>query len=150
MVAGRVLGHAYGGLPSMIALGSVVLGGVLERHPGLRVAFLEAGASWVPYVVDRMQESYDTFGLRGDGLELDPGAAVRGGQVYIAVEPEEPALPFVAELIGDDHLVLGSDYCHPEGMCPFTMQALAERDDLSEATRRKILHENPARLYGLG
>jgi predicted TIM-barrel fold metal-dependent hydrolase len=149
LVHGEIMGETYGGFPSMLALGSLVLGGVLERHPNLRVAFLEAGAGWVPYVMERMQSSYSTFSMKDSKLRRDPEDYIRGGQVYIATEPDEDVLPVVAELIGEDHLVLGSDYCHPEGMCPFTMKALAERDDLSEGLKKKILHENPARLYGL-
>jgi predicted TIM-barrel fold metal-dependent hydrolase len=146
----KVMREAYGGLPSMIALGSLVLGGVLDRHPGLRVALLEAGAGWVPYVLDRMQESYESFGLRSNRFARDPHDTITGGQVYVAAEPDEPTLPVVAELLGADHLVLGSDYCHPEGRCPFTMRDLAARHDLDDDLKRKILFENPARLYGLG
>ena len=149
LAPGQIMGETYGGFPSMLALGSVVLGGVLERHPNLRVAFLEAGAGWVPYVMDRLQESYETFSLHAEKLPRDPEDYIRGGQVYIATEPEERALPLVAELLGEDYLVLGSDYCHPEGMCPFTMTALAERADLSDDLKRKILYDNPTRLYGL-
>src|SRR4029079_12997304 len=68
----KVMREAYGGVPSMLALGSLVLGGVLDRHPELRVALLEAGAGWVPYVLDRMQESYEAFGLRSNRFARDP------------------------------------------------------------------------------
>ena len=55
----------------------------------------------------------------------------------------------MVDAIGADRLVIGSDYCHPEGMCPFTMKVLANRDDLSLDVRRKILYDNPKRLYRL-
>jgi len=55
----------------------------------------------------------------------------------------------VADILGADQLVLGSDYCHPEGRCPFTMRDLAARHDLDPILKRKILSDNPARLYGL-
>jgi len=145
----KVMREAYGGVPSMLALGSLVLGGVLDRHPELRVALLEAGAGWVPYVLDRMQESYEAFGLRSNRFARDPHETITGGQVFVSTEPDEPTLPVVADLLGADHIVLGSDYCHPEGKCPFTMHDLAARDDLDDALKRKILFDNPARLYGL-
>jgi predicted TIM-barrel fold metal-dependent hydrolase len=141
--------EAYGGLPSMLALGSLVLGGVLDRHPGLRVALLEAGAGWVPYVLDRIQESYESFGLRSNRFARDPHEIITGGQVFVSTEPDEPTLPIVADILGADHLVLGSDYCHPEGKCPFTMHDFAARDDLDVDLKREILFGNPARLYGL-
>jgi len=45
--------------------------------------------------------------------------------------------------------VIGSDYCHPEGMCPFTMKVFADREDLSLDVRKKVLYDNPKRLYRL-
>ena len=104
----------------------------------------------MPYVLDRIQESYESFGLRANRFARDPHDTITGGQVYVAAEPDEPTLPVVAELLGADHLVLGSDYCHPEGRCPFTMRDLAARRDLDDDVKRKILFDNPARLYGLG
>lgn len=141
--------EAYGGLSSMLALGHLVLGGVLDRYPALRFAFLEAGAGWVPFFAERLQASYRTFSQKHERLSREPEEYVRSSQLYFATEPDEPLLPAVVELIGEDRLILGSDYCHPEGMCPYTMKVLAERADLSEARKRKILWENPSRLYGL-
>ncbi len=141
--------EAYGSLSSQIALGNLVLGGVLDRHPELRVAFLEAGAGWVPYQIERLQAAWSTFSFRREAAGRAPEAVLRSGQLYFATEPDEAILPAVAEIVGADQLVLGSDYCHPEGQCPFTMKTLAARDDLSDALKRKILSENPARLYGI-
>src|SRR3954470_22635811 len=104
----KVMREAYGGVPSMLALGSLVLGGVLDRHPDLRVALLEAGAGWVPYALDRMQESYEAFGLRSNRFARDPHDTITGGQVFVSTEPDEPTLPVVADVLGPDHLVLGS------------------------------------------
>jgi predicted TIM-barrel fold metal-dependent hydrolase len=111
--------------------------------------FLETGAGWVPYMMDRLQASYEMFTLTNDRLDQDPQDYVRGGQLYFATEPDEAIMAAVADIVGADQLVLGSDYCHPEGMCPFTMKVLAERSDIGEDLKRKILSDNPARLYGL-
>jgi uncharacterized protein len=146
---GDVMPHAYGTVPSMLALGHLVLGGVLDRFPGLTVCFLEAGAGWVPYVMDRLQASYQTFGLKSRALRMTPEEYIRGDQLYFAADADEATLPSVIDAIGADRIVVGSDYCHPEGMCPLTMRLLAEREDLSPGARRKILCDNPRRLYGL-
>ncbi|BCI88156.1 hypothetical protein NIIDMKKI_33620 [Mycobacterium kansasii] len=50
----------------MTAMTALVSGGVFERHPQLRVAFLEAGAGWVPFFIDRLHEHYEK---RGDWIE---------------------------------------------------------------------------------
>jgi len=141
--------EAYGSLSSQLALGSLVLGGVLDRHPELRVAFLEAGAGWVPHVIERLQGAWSSFSFRREAAGRAPEQVLRGGQLYFATEPDEALLPAVAAIVGEERLVLGSDYCHPEGQCPYTMKTLAARSDLTPAQKRKILCENPARLYGL-
>ena len=65
----------------MTAMTALVSGGVFDRHPKLRVAFLEAGVGWVPYFVDRMHEHYEK---RGDwipnGWKRDPRRVHRGRQ----------------------------------------------------------------------
>jgi uncharacterized protein len=140
---------AYGSMPSMIALGHLIMGGVLDRHPNLDIAFLETGAGWVPYFMDRIQSGYETFTLKANRLPRDPEEYIRGEHLYFATEPDEALLPAVIDIVGEDRLVLGSDYCHPEGKCPFTMKMLAERSDISDTAKRKILGDNPARLYRL-
>src|SRR5579871_2097337 len=149
MLHGDVMPHAYGSVPSMVALGHIVLGGVLDRFPGLTVCFLEAGTGWVPYVMDRLEAAYTTFGRKASALGKTPAEYIRSEQLYFAADPDETALPGVVDAIGAERIVVGSDYCHPEGMCPLTMQVLADRQDLSLDTRRKILYDNPRRLYRL-
>ena len=149
LLGGELMEEAYGSIPSMMALGHVVLGGVLDRFPELTVCFLEAGAGWVPYVMDRLQTNYETFGARRKALRKSPAEYIRSDQLYFAADPEETALPAVVDAIGADRIVIGSDYCHPEGMCPLTMRVLAQRDDLSLDARRRILCDNPRRLYRL-
>jgi len=100
-------------------------------------------------VTERIQGAYDIFSRKLERLERTPEEVVKSDQLYFGVEPEEALLPAVAELIGEDQLVLGSDYCHPEISCPYTMKTLAERNDLSDGLDRKIRDENPARLFSL-
>lgn len=149
LLTGHVMGEAYGGIPSMLALGHLILGGVLDRFPALTVCFLETGVGWVPYVMDRLQGNYETFGSKLHPLGRSPEEYLHSGQLYFAADPDETTLPAAVDAIGSDWLVIGSDYCHPEGMCPHTMRVLAERDDLTLEVRRKILYDNPKRLYRL-
>ena len=50
----------------MTAMTALISGGVFDRHPGLRVAFLEAGVGWVPFFIDRLHEHFEK---RGDWIE---------------------------------------------------------------------------------
>ena len=147
MVHLPMMDEAYGSIPSMLALGHLIMGGVLDRFPELTVCFLEVGVGWVPYVMDRLDTNYEMFGSKQNRMRQRPSDYVRSEQLYFAADPDEPMLPAVVDAIGAERLVIGSDYCHPEGMCPFTMKELADRADLSADVKRKILYDNPKRLY---
>src|SRR4029078_9986955 len=51
----------------MTAMTALVSGGVLDRHPTLRVAFLEAGVGWVPVFIDRLHAHFQERGDRTPG-----------------------------------------------------------------------------------
>ena len=134
----------------MTAMTALVSGGVFDRHPRLRVAFLEAGVTWVPYFIDRLHEHWEK---RGDwipnGWRHDPRHYVEAGNVWVSCEPEEPILPAVAEILGDDFIMYASDYPHWDGAWPESTKPLRSRADLSEATRAKVAGGNARRFYGI-
>jgi predicted TIM-barrel fold metal-dependent hydrolase len=68
-----------------------------------------------------------------------------GGNFFYSAEPDEKALPYVLERIGEDLIIFASDY--PHGGSAFTGDLL-RRSDLSERAQTKILRENGIRLLG--
>jgi predicted TIM-barrel fold metal-dependent hydrolase len=134
----------------MTAMTALISGGVFDRHPSLRIGFLEAGVGWVPYFIDRMHEHYEK---RGDwipnGWQHDPSEYLERGNVWVTCEPEEPILPGVIDVLGDDFIMYASDYPHWDGDWPESTKHLRSRDDLSDASRAKIAGENAARFYRL-
>ncbi|MGH7895163.1 MAG: amidohydrolase family protein [Candidatus Binatia bacterium] len=134
----------------MTAMTALVSGGVFDRHPKLRVAFLEAGVGWVPYFIDRMHEHYEK---RGDwipnGWRREPREYVERGNVWVSCEPEEPILPAVAAILGDHFIMYASDYPHWDGAWPESTKALRQRTDVSETLRAKIAGANARRFYAL-
>jgi predicted TIM-barrel fold metal-dependent hydrolase len=129
---------------------ALVSGGVFDRHPKLRVAFLEAGVGWVPYFIDRMHEHYEK---RGDwipnGWRREPVEYLRAGNVWVSCEPEEPILPGVIDVLGDDFIMYASDYPHWDGAWPESTKHLRTRPDLPESSREKIAGGNALRFYGI-
>lgn len=134
----------------MTAMTALVTGGVFDRHPRLRVAFLEAGVGWVPFFVDRLHEHYEKRGswIPG-GWKRDPREYLAAGNVWVSCEPEEPILPGVIDVLGDDFIMFASDYPHWDGEWPESTKPLRTRDDIGEASRAKIAGGNAARFYGL-
>jgi predicted TIM-barrel fold metal-dependent hydrolase len=133
----------------MLGLGSFIGGGVLARHPELRVAFLEANCSWAPWLVWRMDESYE---LEGDefmrDLDMMPSEYFRR-QCLVSVEPDEaPVVHFIADF-GADNLVYSTDYPHGDSRYPKATESFLELP-ISDDNKRKILWDNCARFYAVG
>jgi predicted TIM-barrel fold metal-dependent hydrolase len=136
-------------IEQMLAMAALIGGGVLERHPGLRVAFLEAGCGWLPYWLWRLDEHWEkTRGIAGEPeLPLKPSDYFHR-QCWISCEPDEPYLPQALAFIGEDRLLFASDYPHPDHKWPDTVEA-ARALPITDAAKGKLLWDNPAALYGL-
>ncbi len=134
----------------MTAMTALVTGGVLERHPGLRVAFLEAGCGWVAYFLDRMHEHFEKRGdWVPDGWKRDPAEYWARGQIWVTCESAEPMLAATVAHLGAERIMYASDYPHWDSEFPDSARPLRERDDLSEADRAAVLGGSAAHLFGL-
>jgi predicted TIM-barrel fold metal-dependent hydrolase len=133
----------------MVATTALVLGGVLERHPRLRVALLESGVGWVPYFFERLHEHVEKRGRLAPECKRDPRDYIARGQLYVSCEPEESAVRFAAEALGPDFILYASDYPHWDSDFPESTKPLRERSDLSAATKARVLGENARVFYGL-
>ncbi|HKA53665.1 MAG TPA: amidohydrolase family protein [Candidatus Binatia bacterium] len=134
---------------NMLASTALIMGGVLERHPGLRVVHLESGAGWVAFWLDRLAASVQG-GFRGleiPGLKLHPIDYFRR-QCYISADPDDPGIKQVIEVMGDDNIVTATDFSHPEGRRYVrAVQEMLELPGVSEESKRKIMWDNALRLY---
>jgi predicted TIM-barrel fold metal-dependent hydrolase len=131
----------------IMALTSFVAGGILERHPRLRVAFLESGATWALSYMHRLDEHLETFGFDRARLSMKPSDYFRR-QCFVSVEEPEPALGVMLEAYPES-IVFASDYPHGDGTFPGSTRELLETTELSAAAVRAILRDNADRLYGL-
>lgn len=134
----------------MFAATAMVTGGVFERHPRLRVAFVEAGVGWLPYLVERLHEHYEK---RADwipgGWKRDPREYLARGQIYVTCEGEDATLPGAASVVGEDCIMFASDFPHWDSPYPHATESARERKDIGESLRRKLLGENASRFFGL-
>ncbi|MCG8417499.1 MAG: amidohydrolase [Proteobacteria bacterium] len=134
----------------MIALLALIEGGVFERHPRLRVAFLEAGCGWLPYWLYRLDEiEYAYLAAEvAETVKRKPSEYFQR-QCFVSIEPDEPYLAAMIENIGAKTLIFGSDFPHPDHDDTIVARAVDLADVLARDTVRKILWDNAARLYGL-
>ncbi len=143
------------------AVWHLIFGGVLERHPKLRVVLTEQGTSWIPRGLDTL----DWFHRRmTNGGAAEDGVLRRGGARQMSLTPSEyfqrnfwvgasflrPSESPLRYEIGVDRIMWGADYPHSEGSYPYTTEALrAAFADRSRRPRRKAMVETtPADVYG--
>jgi len=133
----------------MMACMDIIMGGVMERFPRLQFGFLEGQCGWLPFWLDRMDDHYEWRHPYGEmqHLKIKPSEYFQR-QGYAAVECDEEFVSHVVEAIGDERLVTTSDYPHGDAKYPESIDRFFKLP-LSEASKKKILWDNPARLYGL-
>jgi predicted TIM-barrel fold metal-dependent hydrolase len=141
----RVYGQPMG---QMLGLGSFLGGGILERHPQLKVAFLEANCSWLPWLLWRLDEGYEREGdIAMPDLTMPPSAYFKR-QCLVSVEPDETPARHVIEDLGPDYLVFSTDYPHGDSKYPEAVESFLKLP-LSDEAKRKILWDNCARFYNV-
>ena len=133
----------------MIALTALTLGGVLERHPRLRVAFLESGVGWVPYFLERLDEHVEKRGRQVPECRRPPSEYAARGQCVFSCEPEEHGLAYATARLGAERIMYASDYPHWDSDFPHTVAPIRDRTDLTAEAKAAILGGTAARFYAL-
>jgi predicted TIM-barrel fold metal-dependent hydrolase len=136
-------------MEQMVALLDLIEGGVLERHPRLRVAFLEAGCGWLPYWLWRLDDEYEHLSDEVDEHVRRAPSAYFQRQAWVAAEPDEPYLPALVDFIGGDRILFGTDFPHVDHDEGRVSAALARRRSLSDEQLRKYLWDNGASFFAL-
>jgi predicted TIM-barrel fold metal-dependent hydrolase len=132
----------------MLAALSVIWEGVCDRHPRVRIAFLESGGGWIAGWLDRMDRHFDDKGFNDSGLSMRPSELFQRN-CWISFEPVERSLSVLADYIGPHKILWATDYPHPDGFFPGAPKLIADRPELSAATKREILGGGAKRFYGL-
>jgi len=143
-----VLGHTFAfPLTNMMTVGCMTAGGVLQKFPKLKAAFLEGNCSWLPWLLYRLDEQWEIFG-DGQDTQLDhlPSEYFKD-RCYVSVEADGELLYHVVETVGDDNIVISTDYPHTDAGYPFAMTNFVNYDKVSDVSKKKILWDNCARLY---
>jgi predicted TIM-barrel fold metal-dependent hydrolase len=133
----------------MLGFSHLVCGGVLERHPRLKVVVLEAGGGWLGHWFDRFDHFAQVYGWMAPELKLKPSQYFKR-QCWISFDPDESTLPALTPIIGEDRIVWASDYPHLDATFPGVVDELDEHlEKLPASARDKVRGANAAALYGL-
>ena len=134
----------------MLQLIHMTYEGTFERFPDVRFGFLEGGATWVPYIANRMDEEWEKLGeVQAPGCRKRPSRYLTAGNIYFHVESSEDLIPEAIRYLGEGSLMYASDLPHWDSEYPDSIEQLAGRSDLSDARKQAILHDNAARFYAL-
>ena len=129
--------------PVTDAVASWVCHGALYRFPELKVAVIENGSAWL---VPLLNEMADIYKKAPEAFPSDPVEMIRS-RIHISPFWEDD-LGELADIVGVDRVLFGSDYPHPEGLATPAryIDVLNERTKLTEEDKAKVMGGNLARL----
>lgn len=158
----NALGHPFG---IMIQAAGMVSHGTFERFPGLRVAYLEGGSSWVPFFMDRMDRAYgqshyevdlDGQHILGPNPDIKPSDYIKqkieSGNIYIGFDVDDEGLGDAVGRAGNKPFLYATDFpheSHDAELCIHESSELLAREDLSPADKQAIVADNAERFYGV-
>jgi aminocarboxymuconate-semialdehyde decarboxylase len=128
------------------AICSMIFGGVLARFPKLRVAFAHGGGSF-PFTIGRIEHG---FSVRPDLVAIDNAVNPRDyiGKFWVDSLVHDPkAMDFLIDIMGTDHICLGSDYPFPLG--EHHPGQLIETQSYPEELKEKLLYRNALSWLGV-
>jgi len=134
-------------MEQQMAMVSLLLGGVAERHPRLRMAFLECGAGWLPYWLWRMDEHFENEGRKFTSLSMKPSEYAQR-QCWVSMDSDEHTGLSAVALGPLPRVVWGSDYPHHDGKFPLALKTLQGLPGMDSVNFRKVVCDAPRELFG--
>ena len=144
-------------MDNMRCIADLIFGGICHRFPQLRFVSVESGVGWLPGALEAFDWQWRNGGINVEHPEYDllPSEYFRR-QIYGCFWFEEASALFAIEQL-PDNILYETDYPHPTCQHPGPLTPAQRPRDyaqrtlgrLDEATARKVLHDNAARLYGI-
>jgi predicted TIM-barrel fold metal-dependent hydrolase len=134
--------------PCTYAFYSLLVNEVPARFPALKWGFFEAGAAWVPWILQEAAR-IDESGMRSNRDWRAERGVLEENNMYVACQIDDD-LPYLVTRLGAENIVCGSDWGHVDfGSDPAAHRQLAARADLGDAARMRIVDTNGRRLFGI-
>ena len=135
---------------NLIHMINIVINGIPERFPNLKIVWIESGLAWLPFLMQRLDNEYTMRTSEAPLLKKLPSEYMR--DFFYTSQPLEIADPEGVEMSmeminAETQLLFASDYPHWDFNLPCTIYDLPF---LSEQGKRNILGENAQKLFKLG
>jgi uncharacterized protein len=143
--SGHILSHPF---EAMSAMAGLIWFGVVEKCPRLQVVQVEADAGWVPYWLQRMDQHWHYIGpVEHPFLTMTPTEYFKRN-FCVGFRGDERTIKAAVDLVGDDNFTWDTDYPHPDGSFPWGIDNMLQQP-IADVSKRKILWDNAARVFGL-
>lgn len=134
-------------------IADLIFGGVLERFPKMKVASVETGIGWIPFMLECMDYQFLEHNVRerSPELVLMPSEYCRR-QIYSSFWFEEVAPQRLIDVIGVDRVMYETDFPHPTSIWPperMRDQIQRSLEGVPDDVRDRVMWKNAAELYGL-
>ena len=131
---------------------NLILTGILDRYPALKIVSVESGVGWIPFVIDSLEYAFDEIMTAEEARAF----ALRPGEYFQRnilacywFEGPERIDPYL-ERFGPDNLLFETDYPHPQSLYPGVQEKIEETlGHHDSSVQRKVLYENAQRVYGI-
>ena len=129
----------------------VILSGLLDQFPNLRIGFAECSGGWLPSWLVRLEGQASYLHPSLPSINNTPLGYAADGRVFCGVElyEGEATVRSIIELIGDDTLTYQSDYPHDQCIFPKSPDVVLGWSGLAESTLRKMFSTNAERYLRL-
>jgi len=143
----------------MQSLTDMIVYGVFDRFPRLRVVSAENDCSWIPNFMYRLDHYYEEFRFSEGGFEggprlpelrMPPSEYLKRNVAVTFQHESGDLVDFTRRFVGADSLIWGSDYPHADGTWPRSREVIAKTyAAVSEQDIRKMVGGNIARIYNM-
>jgi predicted TIM-barrel fold metal-dependent hydrolase len=134
-------------MEAQMAMLAMIVNGIFERFPRLRVAYMEAGSAWVPSWLHRIEEHVELAGwLEAPECTKEP-IEYFARNCYVTTECDEHLLYHAIEELGDNRILFETDFPHPDSKYPRAVQTFLSLERVSDQSKRKILWDNAVDFY---
>jgi uncharacterized protein len=135
---------------------TLLVNNIPSKYPKLRFGCIEAGASWVSFVDydvrRRVKSNADRVSILSGPRTMLASNIFKDNRIYITCQVDED-LPTILKYVGEDNLIVGSDYTHRDPSMELEFRKLlqqrADEGEIPQAAVQKILYDNPKAFYGL-
>lgn len=134
--------------PHATSLAGLIFGGVLDKFPNMKPVFMESGVNGLPYLLEQMDDKWFMYGPDQD-FKMQTSAKESYVQHCYSVTFAEGLLQYTIAYLGDDNLLFSTDYPHHDAPYPNGVQHFLELEGVSDESKRKILWDNGAKLFGI-